>query len=65
MSLRTRIGERLCRFKIHRWSEPHGGIRVCERDGCQAASLYGITGAMRKIQWQKDLYQEYQRGRDP
>lgn len=51
----------LCRFGIHKWSENHGGIKVCVRDECCKARTYGFTGTMRKIEFEKELYDEYQK----
>lgn len=62
MMNRSHIGERLCWLGSHKWSDPRGGIRICRRGGCEAVRLFGLSGTMRRIQWKRELYQEYQRG---
>jgi hypothetical protein len=50
----------LCRLGLHKWSENRGGIKVCLRSGCRKARTYGLTGTMRKMQFEKELYEDYQ-----
>ena len=50
-----------CRFGLHDWSDTRGGVRVCERDGCHRATTYGLTGAMRRLAWERELYEDYRR----
>jgi hypothetical protein len=51
----------LCRFGLHKWSKNRGGIKVCLRSECRKARTYGLTGTMRKMQFEEDLYEDYQR----
>lgn len=50
----------LCRLGLHRWSDNHGGIKVCTREGCRSAKTFGLTGTMRRMQWEEELYEDYQ-----
>lgn len=60
--LQGRVGRPLlCRFGLHKWSDHRGGIKVCRRDGCRRAKTFGLTGTMRRMQWEEELYDEYQR----
>jgi hypothetical protein len=54
------IGRWLCRVGLHKWSDHRGGIKICLRDGCQHAKTFGLTGTMRHLQWQKELYEKHQ-----
>lgn len=43
----------LCSLGFHKWSENHGGVRVCMRTGCTAIDMYfGLTGALRRLREQ-------------
>ena len=55
----------LCRFGLHLWSTNRGGIKICLRDGCRKARTYGLTGTMRKMQFEEELYEDYQRYTEP
>ena len=51
----------LCRFDLHKWSTNRGGIKICLRSDCRKARTYGLTGTMRKMEFEEDLYEDYQR----
>lgn len=51
----------LCRLGLHKWSDHRGGIKVCCRAGCRKAKTFGLTGTMRRMQWEDELYEKYQR----
>lgn len=41
---------------------PHrGGIRACLRPGCRKVRLFGLTGMFRRIEFEHELYEEYQK----
>lgn len=54
----------LCRLGLHKWSTNRGGIKVCRREGCRKARLYGLTGTMRKMEFEEELYEDYRRYED-
>jgi len=60
------IGDLLCRVGLHRWSTPRGGIKVCTRADCEAATTFGLSGLLRSIRDEQELYRTYHRrgGRD-
>lgn len=51
----------LCRVGLHKWSANRGGIKVCLRDDCRGATTFGFTGAMRRMEFEDELYDDYQR----
>lgn len=54
-------GPILCRIGLHKWSDNRGGIKVCLRSGCRKAKTYGLTGTMRRMKFEEELYEQYQR----
>lgn len=54
----------LCRLGLHKWSTNRGGITVCRRDDCRKAQTFGMTGAMRKMEFERELYEDFQRFED-
>lgn len=62
--MRSAVGSLLCRVGLHRWSENRGGIQVCLRDGCRRARTFGFSGVVRKMQFEEELYDDYQRYTD-
>jgi len=61
MRIHRKLQSALCRLGLHKWSDHKGGIQICLRDGCESAKTFGLQGSMRKLQFEKELYEDYQR----
>ena len=49
----------LCQLGLHKWSTNRAGIKVCRREGCRRARTFGLTGLMRKMEFEEELYEEF------